>query len=264
MKRILLCPPTNFDIEYEINPWMHVERKVDKAKAMAAYDDLKRIYESLGVQVFEIPQEKDLPDMVYVTDTGHAVGDIFIAANFRYPERRRESAVVAKYLEDKFGFTTAHIPDGIFFEGHGDLVVSDEVYFMGYGKRSMIEALPYLQKYISQPVIPIELVDPYYYHLDTCFAILNPEVALINPTSFTKKGLEQIHSHFKRVIEASPIDHQVLACNLVTIDNHLITALGISDTLQTELEKLGFIVHLVDTVEYRKGGGSVRCMTFEF
>lgn len=231
---------------------------------MSAYQDLKNIYQSIGVEVIEVPQEKGLPDMVYMADTGHAVDKTFIAANFRYPERRRESAVVADFLEKNMGYTTVHLPEGIFFEGHGDMIVAEREYFMGYGKRSMREAIPYLNEYIKKEIVPIELIDPYYYHLDTCFAILSPEVALINPTSFTPDGLKEIHHRFKRVIEASPADHQVLGCNLVTINNHLITALGITPTLQKEFEDLGFTVHLVDTVEYRKGGGSVKCMTFEF
>lgn len=264
MTRILLSPPTHFDIEYEINPWMHVEQKVDKPKAMAAYQELKRVYQSIGVDTMEIQQEPGLPDMVYMADTGHAVGDTFIAANFRYPERRRESSVVAKYLEQKLGLKTAHLPEGIFFEGHGDLIVAEREYFMGYGKRSMREAIPYLNEYIKKEIVPIELVDPYYYHLDTCFAVLSPDVAVINPTSFTPTGLKEIRSRFKQVIAASPADHQVLGCNLVTVDKHLITALGISDTLKQEFKKLGFVVHLVDTIEYRKGGGSVKCMSFEF
>lgn len=260
---IILCPPTHFDIEYEINPWMKVERKVNKPAAMACYLDLKRIYTELGLSVVEIPQEKDLPDMVYMADVGHAVGNTFIRANFRYPERRREAFVAADFMEKNFNLQTVTLPEGIFFEGHGDLITG-ETYFMGYGKRSMIEAVPYLQKYIEQEIVPIELIDPYYYHLDTCFSILQPGVALINPTSFTAKGLNEIRSRFERVIEASPEDHHVLGCNLVTKNNHLITAKGITPTLLKEFVELGYTVHQVDTMEYRKGGGSVKCMTFEF
>jgi N-dimethylarginine dimethylaminohydrolase len=34
MKKVLLCPPTYFDVEYEINPWMHKEVRPDKKKSM--------------------------------------------------------------------------------------------------------------------------------------------------------------------------------------------------------------------------------------
>jgi N-dimethylarginine dimethylaminohydrolase len=30
MKKILMCPPTAYDIEYEINPWMHMDNQPSK------------------------------------------------------------------------------------------------------------------------------------------------------------------------------------------------------------------------------------------
>ncbi len=264
-KKILICPPTYFDIEYEINPWMHIERKVDKIKAAEAYQELRQIYASLpSVELYEISQEANLPDMVYMADAGHVHENKFIAANFRYPERRPESAVVAAWMKQKFGYETVHLPENIFFEGHGDLIPTDSAYFLGWGKRTMFEAIPYLEGMLDKPIIDIELVDPYYYHLDTCFAPLNKDVVVINDTSFTAIGLEKIKHHFKTVISASVADHQLFGCNLVVVDNNLIVAKGISKELQTNFEKYGFVVHFVDTIEYRKGGGSVKCMSFEF
>lgn len=264
MSRVIICPPTHFDIEYEINPWMHVERKVIKEKAWEAYNELKSVYRFLGVELFEMEPVAGLPDMVYMADSGHVQGDIFIRSNFRYPERRQEAFVLAEWIKKNFNYTIAELPAGIFFEGHGDLIPTHDVYFMGWGKRSMREAIPYLEKYLDKPIIGLELIDPYYYHLDTCFSVLTPDVAIINPTSFKPEGLQEIHKHFKKVIEAGAADHQVLGCNLVVVDNHIIVAKGITAGLRKEFTNAGFIVHEIDTTQYRKGGGSVKCMTFEF
>ena len=54
MKKILLCPPTFYDIEYEINPWMHLENKVDKEKVTEEYRQLWAAYESFGAKVLEL------------------------------------------------------------------------------------------------------------------------------------------------------------------------------------------------------------------
>ncbi len=70
MKKVLLCPPDFYDIEYEINPWMHVENKVDKRKVFEEYKNLKKIYQSLGLEVLGIPPVKGLPDMVYAANIG--------------------------------------------------------------------------------------------------------------------------------------------------------------------------------------------------
>ena len=37
-------------------------------------------------------------------------------------------------------------------------------------------------------VIPVELVDPRYYHLDTCFCPLAPGVAIWYPPAFDRYG----------------------------------------------------------------------------
>lgn len=264
MKKILICPPTFFDIDYEINPWMHIEQKVDREGVAAAYEELKNAYRSLPVELYEMTPEKGLPDMVYMADCGHVVGDTFISASFRFPERRREAEVAQKWMQEQFNFEIKKLPDGIFFEGHGDLITAPDVYFCGYGKRTMKEALPYLEQWLNKPVIGIELIDPWYYHLDTCFAVLTKDVAVVNPTSFTPESKAKIYNHFKTVIEASIEDHKILGCNLVVVDKTIIVAKGISETLKNKFTDLGFTTREVDTTEYRKGGGSVKCLSFEF
>jgi len=264
MKRILLCPPTYYAIEYEINPWMHVENKVDTAKVLSAYQNLKNLYQSLSTDVYEIDAEYGLPDMVYTANFGQVCNGVFIPANFKYQQRRKESLIATEYFKQKFGYESYQIPENIFFEGQGDLLQNDQYYFMGWGKRSDRGAKNHLVKILDKPIIDLELVDPYYYHLDTCFAPLTTDLALINPTSFTPEGLEKIHHLFKTIIVPSPEDHRVLACNLVCIDNKIIVAQGISQNFKDELSKYGYTIYEIDTTEYRKGGGSIKCLSFEF
>ena len=40
MPRILMCPPDFYGIEYEINPWMHRERQVDRPIAVEQWNGL--------------------------------------------------------------------------------------------------------------------------------------------------------------------------------------------------------------------------------
>ena len=47
-----MCPPTYFDIEYEINPWMHRENPVNTGVARGQWDGLYEIYsQRLGWEV---------------------------------------------------------------------------------------------------------------------------------------------------------------------------------------------------------------------
>jgi N-dimethylarginine dimethylaminohydrolase len=263
MKKILLCPPTFYDIEYEINPWMHVEDKVDKKKVLQEYESLKRVYSSLGVKVYEISPIKGLPDMVYAANFGFVKNKTFIKSNFKYPQRRKESIYSKKYFQ-KIGFKILELPKEIIFEGQGDLLFSGKKYVMGYGKRTDIKAKKYLEKFLNSEILEFKLSDPYFYHFDMSFAALDEKTVVINKHSFDKKGLEKIYKNFPNVILASKSDNQNFACNLVMVGKNIVVGKGISEELKSSFSKFGFKVNEVDMAEYRKGGGSIKCLTLEF
>ena len=264
MKRILLCPPDYYDIEYEINPWMHTSNKVDHEKVQSIYQQIKSLYLSLDIEVHEIQAEKGLPDMVYSANFGEVRGNTFIKSNFRFSQRRAEADFAAKFFQEKFGYKTVSLPEDIFFEGQGDLLNDGKRFFFGWGKRSQQEAKPYLEKYLDAEVIDFELINPYYYHLDTCFTPLTPDLVMINPKSFKPEGLKKIHEIFSQVIETNEEDNNFLACNLINAGKNIVFAKGSSKVLREKLEGLGYILHEVDMTEYIKGGGSVKCISFEF
>lgn len=264
MKRILLCPPDFYDIEYEINPWMHLENKVDRAAAAREYTALKATFQALPVELYEINAKPGLPDMIYAANCGQVVGETFIAANFKFPERRGESNLFIEYFENKFDFKTYRLPEGIYFEGQGDLLNTKSHYFLGWGKRTSFSALSLITAQLDKPAIELELIDPFFYHLDMSFTPLSDELAVIKEESFKPAGLKIIKDYFKDIIVPRPEDHAIMACNMVRVDNHIVIGAGISHYLKDEFKKRGFTVHEVPMAEYRKGGGSVKCSTFEF
>lgn len=98
MKKILLCPPTFFNIEYEINPWMDIESEIDRDKVLQEYDELKATYAKLGVEYFEMQPNHELPDQVYTTDTGHPEANTFIKSNFKFIQRRHEADIAEAFF----------------------------------------------------------------------------------------------------------------------------------------------------------------------
>lgn len=263
MKKVLLCPPTYYDIEYEINPWMHVGNKVDKDRVLEEYKQLKNTYQSLGAEVLEIEPIQGLPDMIYAANIGFVKDNLFIKSNFKFPQRRNESIYGKKYFEN-LGFEIAEIPTEISFEGQGDLLYANGKYFMGYGKRSSIDAKKYLEEFLKGEIIGFKLSDPYFYHLDMSFAPLDNQTAVINKNSFQPEEVDKIYKNFKNVIVASDSDNKIFACNLIVVDKNIIVGHGISNELKNDFAKYGFVVHEVEMDEYRKGGGSVKCLTLEF
>lgn len=264
MKRVLLCPPINYDIEYEINPWMHVENKVDKSHVQKEYDELKSTYRLLQAEIHEIEQDPALPDMVYTANFGVVDNNRFIPSNYKFAVRKKESEHASAFFQKHFSFEVIKIPADIAFEGQGDLFKSGDQYFFGWGKRSDYAAKKYLEELLGKKIVDFKLVDPYYYHLDTCFAPLSENIVLINPRSFTREGRARIHKNFSTVIETGVRDNQVLCGNLVCLGKHTVIGRGITKGLKNRLNDLGFAIHEVKMDEYRKGGGSVKCLTFEF
>jgi N-dimethylarginine dimethylaminohydrolase len=264
MKRILLCPPTYYDIDYEINPWMHLENKVVHEKALDSYNTLKDIYNKLPVEVYEIEPQKGLPDMIYSANFGHVESDTFVGSNFKFPVRRQETFFAEKYFKKEFGFKIQRPPENIFFEGQGDLLQTPSKYFLGWGKRSSRKAKDYLTPIFSKPIIHLELVDPVYYHLDMSLAPLSENTVVIKEESFTSAGLQTIRDNFSDIIVPGAEDQKIMACNLVVVENNIVLGKGISASLKQEFGSRGFTVYEVPMEEYRKGGGSVKCSTLEF
>ncbi len=261
LQSVVLCPPTHYDIKYEINPWMDKTIKVDPKLAKLQHDTLKAVYASLNISTDELIPDPLLPDQVFATDVGHIENNVFIKARFKYPERAAESEIAHHYFQSK-KYRIIHLPEHVYFEG-GDFLKIGKRYFYGWGKRSSLEAVKILQSTLNGQVIPIELPDPYFYHLDTCFSPLSEDIALVHAGAFTPDGLRTLQREFKMLISTGGEDNAHLACNFVRLEKHLIMSEGVSLFLKTMLRHLGFTIHSVPMSEYIKGGGSIHCLSLE-
>ena len=274
VKTVLVCPPTHYKVVYKINPWMDTKNPVTQARALAEFNALKRAYQKLGVTVHEIPQKEGLPDMVYAANFGFPFRlgkkNIFIPANFMHDERKKESALAEDYFKKK-GFQIRRIAKDIIWEGQGDLLKAGDTYIVGWGKRSDKKAKGALAERLEvreKDMIDLRLTSGHYYHVDTALAPLDENTVVINSKAFNRTGLRKIHNRFDRVIEASDQDNSVLACNLVVVEQNkkktIVTGKGISQALKDQYRDHGFSVREIPMNEFRKGGGSVKCLTLEY
>src|ERR687886_631764 len=62
--RILMCPPTYYGIEYEINPWMSRARGSTPERAARQWQNLHDALTGLGVQVEKLTPQPGRPDLV--------------------------------------------------------------------------------------------------------------------------------------------------------------------------------------------------------
>ena len=87
-----MCPPDYYGIEYEINPWMSLRRLAYPDLARVQWERLHAILSGpVGLEVLLVEPVKGLPDLVFTANAGIVRGDLFIPANFRFPERQPEA-----------------------------------------------------------------------------------------------------------------------------------------------------------------------------
>src|SRR5580658_789926 len=171
--RILMCPPDHYDIEYEINPWMSRSRGSNSQRAHQQWQALHDALRSLGVTVELLVPQPGLPDLVFTANAGLMFGSRFFSSRFRHEVRARETPHFDAWFAEH-GFTVEHLPEGIFFEGAGDALFCGPTLFAGYRIRSDVQGHQWLGKVLQKHVLPVELVNPFFYHLDTCFCPLAP------------------------------------------------------------------------------------------
>ena len=262
MSRLLVCPPDYFDIEYEINPWMRRSNTVDHVSAVTQWHSLMHVLErEVGAVLERMRPVPGLPDLVFTANAGVVFGRRAVVSRFRYPERQREEA----YFEDCFrsaGYDVVTLEPEFFFEGAGDLLGFSDCWFGGYRQRSDIRVFPLLSDVFTREIIPLELVDGRFYHLDTCFCPLSGGELLYFPAAFDTEGQEVIT---ERVPEGSRLvvpESEALrfACNAVCVGKHVVLPAGCPGT-ERQLQSRGYRTHSLPLDEFMKSGGSAKCLT---
>lgn len=166
--RILMCPPDYYGIEYEINPWMSRSRGSTPQVARRQWQALGEILRGLGVTVELMTPEPGLPDLVFTANAGLIYDKRFFSSRFRHEVRAGETPHFDAWFADH-AFAVEHLPEGTYFEGAGDALFCGRTLFAGYRIRSDVQGHQYLGRVLDVQVLPLELINPRFYHLDTCF-----------------------------------------------------------------------------------------------
>ena len=231
-------PPDFYGIEYEINAWMHRDRPSDRATAQEQWQALRAELQAAGAHVATMPAVPGLPDLVFTANAAMIYRQQAFLAHFRHPERQGEEPHDAAWLA-AHGFRVEQLPAGYCFEGAGDALFCGDTLFAGYRLRSEVRAHQWIGEQIGCRVIPLELVDPYYYHLDTCFCPLAPGVAIYYPGAFDQYALPALAEHVPDLIEVPRAEAQRFACNAVVVGRTVITNTGCPE-LQRAASARGF------------------------
>lgn len=258
-RRYLLADPAHVDVRYAINPWMDPAAPFDPERAQAQWRQLRDTLVGLGHDVAVLPARPDLPDLVFAANGALVLGDRALVARFAHAERRPEADLHRRWLHDR-GITTVDATGSC--EGEGDLLVVGRRVLVGHGFRSQPSAAADVATLTDREVVPVELVDPRYYHLDTALGVLDDHTIVWHPPAVAPAAADRLRALYPTAIEVDRHDAELLGCNLVSDGRHVVVPAGV-DRLLHDLTRHGFDPVTVDLSELRLAGGGPKCCVAE-
>ena len=258
-----MCPPTLYEVDYVINPWM--DGNVHCASRKRAEEQWTNLHNALAAiaRVILINPQPGSPDMVFTANAGLVRNNVAVLSSFFCPERQGEEQHFRAWFQQA-GLSLEELRRETPFEGEGDALFDADGtrLWAGYGFRSSAEAHSRLREAWGVPVISLKLVDPRFYHLDTCFCPLFGGYVLYFPAAFDSESLVKIESGHPpdKLIPVDEADAVHFACNAVNVGRTVILNQA-SQTLQARLEAAGFSVIQVELTEFLKAGGAAKCLT---
>ena len=269
MPKVLLCPPKYFDVVDQKNPYMSREFAVDRVKARSQWENLRSVLQHSGCEVATIQPVEGLEDMVFAANQVFAgeksgYGKFVVPSRMVYASRQREVPYYVNWFRDR-DFRVIDLDYGAdYLEGHGDLLWHPDGsrIYAGYGFRSTlggVEKFSAAMFDMGIPVVPLQLVDPYCYHLDTCLCPLNDEAALIFPGAYSAEALASVHKFWKRIHLLTADEAHRFMGNGIVVNGSYITPY-VTPQLEAILQQEGLSPVIVETMEFEKAGGSCFCM----
>jgi N-dimethylarginine dimethylaminohydrolase len=258
MNRLLLCPPDFYTVRYEINPWMDRAKAVDRVLAARQWEELCDTLTKLNGSLEFVSAEPGWPDMVFTANAGLIQGGRALLSNFRHAERAGEQRGFERWFRDG-GYEVTRLPDKLAFEGEGDALWFRDVLCCGHGFRTDAEVLPRIGKWSGSAVLSLKLVNPHYYHLDTCFCPLDESSALWHPAGFDDAGRAALRGHVPDLIEVLPEEAERFACNAIVLGRDVILPAD-CPIASRAVQSRGFRIHATPMGEFIKAGGACKCL----
>lgn len=258
-----MCPPDLFDVDYVINPWMEGNiHKPSRETAVSQWRELCALLEQ-NAEVERITPQPGLPDMVFTANAGLVLGKKVVLSRFFHRERQGEESHFKKWFARK-DFEVFELPPDLPFEGAGDALFDRQGggLWAGYGFRSELDSHPYIARWLNVEVTSLRLIDPRFYHLDTCFCPLEGGWLMYYPPAFDAYSNRLIEQRVpaKKRIAVAEADAVRFACNAVNVGQKIFVN-QVSAELRAELEAAGFDVVETPLAEFMKSGGAAKCLT---
>jgi N-dimethylarginine dimethylaminohydrolase len=252
-----------YQVAWSINPHMRVG-SVDLSRASAQQALMRHVLGELGARLIDVPFVHGAFDSVFAKDNAlltRTRGTLrALLGTPLHAERQREQLSRARTLE-QLGFEVVR-STALPLEG-GDVVMLPHGHgaLLGHGFRSSRRVARTLESFLGAEVLPLELVDPHLYHLDTALAVLADGTALVCEEAFRPTSLAVLRDHpaIHRWLRVPRGEALRFGCNLVEVGNAVVINRAARWT-HAALELLGHQPVGIELDQFHRAGGSAACL----
>ncbi|WP_027625864.1 dimethylarginine dimethylaminohydrolase family protein [Clostridium lundense] len=248
----LMVYPCKYEI---IDPGNPYKNKINYHLMYSQYNNFVNLLIESGIKV-QFLDIMDSPSQVFSRDIGFVVKDILFISKLKSPERINEPNAL-KIFAKKHNLKTYEMKNNI--EG-GDVILHDEVMFVGMSRRSTREACDEVQEVLDKENIDVKVLpinfDNHKLHLDCVFNTIDRDNCIISDYVY---DVDIIKKYMKNLIR---IDHEAadkLGSNFVCLgDKRILTS---NENVKNILCEYGYNAIYSDYSEVIKAGGSFTCST---
>lgn len=282
-KTLLMSDCLNFGNHDKINPYYYDE-PINQTKASAEHLVIKRIFETIGCRVTQVPSPAGSQDGVYTANWALVKEGKAILS--RLPNARKSEESHAKKVLENLGKQVFEIPEALKFSGQGDALPCGDLLFCGSKYRSDSEAQQFVAETLGFRRIQLQAApqvddsgepvinsisgwpDSFFYDIDLALSIIkqptDSQKGLIAycPDAFTPKSQQILANLTKvdKIIVDITEAKAGFACNLVSTGRDVVMSAH-APKLKKTLEEHGLTVHTPEIKELAKGGGYIRCIS---
>lgn len=279
--------PNTFEItsmQDKQNPYIDINHSVFGSEVAKEHANLVKHY-GKSVIVYKVLTHVHLPDVVFVANGGLSLPRLpepmIILPLMKYSQRKRELPFLKKMYED-LGVETLEFPGPVPFEGQAEIkwFQGGRLAVAGYGHRSTKKTFEVLDKLFQKiyakakrtppKILALPLESDDYYHLDVAMlefsklGIGQTDECIVHKRAFSEKSIGLLQD-FLGPKNVHVLDTKDSFCLNSVVDGKNLITHKITDPKAKEAiaSITGLKIREVNTQEFEKSGGSVRCMTLD-
>lgn len=257
----LMCSPEWYEIGYVINPWM--AGNLHRPSRDSAFRQWKGLYGALQqiADVRLLHPRAGSPDMTFVAHGAVVNHGVAAISSFAHAERQPEEAHLRQWLQAA-GFLIWDTPRETAFEGEGDALFdpASGLLWAAHGARTCQYSHRHVADAWHAGVVSLHLVDPRFYHLDTCFAPLSAGHLLYFPGAFDAASLAAIEAAYAPEMRIALTEKQAtqFGCNVINLGKDVL--MQEVPAVAARLRAAGYRVCELPLGEFVRGGGAAKSL----